>query len=55
MKRLTHTSGETPAWSPDGRYIVFSNGGLFMMRSDGSGITSVPVEGVGETAFPDWV
>jgi len=55
VKRLTHTSGETPAWSPDGRYIVFSNGGLFMMRSDGSGITSVPVEGVGETAFPDWV
>jgi TolB protein len=54
VKRLTRTRGELPAWSPDGRYIVFSNGGLFVMRADGSGITSLPVDGVGETAFPDW-
>jgi TolB protein len=55
VKRLTHTGGYTPAWSPDGRYIVFSSGGLFVMRADGSGITSLPVGGVGETSFPDWV
>jgi Tol biopolymer transport system component len=55
VKRMTDLGGYTPAWSPDGRYIVFSAGpGLFVMRADGSGITSLPVDGVGETAFPDW-
>ena len=54
MKRLTHIRGYTPAWSPDGSHIVFSAPGLFVMRSDGSGITPLPVDGVGETAFPDW-
>jgi Tol biopolymer transport system component len=54
VKRLTRANGELPAWSPDGRYIVFSAGGLFVMRADGSGVTSLPVEGVGEVSFPDW-
>jgi len=54
VKGVTLAGGETPAWSPDGRYIVFSLGGLFVMRADGSGVTSLPVEGVGETSFPDW-
>jgi Tol biopolymer transport system component len=54
VKRLTHNRGYTPAWSPDGTHIVFSAGGLFVMRADGSGITSLPVDGVGETSFPDW-
>ena len=54
VKRLTSANGETAAWSPDGRFIVFSAGGLFLMRADGSGVTSLPVEGVGETSFPDW-
>ena len=54
VKRLTRANGETAAWSPDGRYIVFSAGGLFVMRADGSGITPLPIEGVGEATFPDW-
>lgn len=54
VKRLTSARAETPAWSADGRHIVFSAGGLFAMRADGSGITSLPIEGVGETSFPDW-
>jgi TolB protein len=53
-RRLTRAGGETPAWSPDGRYIVFSYGGLFVMRADGSGVTSLPIEGMGEASFPDW-
>jgi Tol biopolymer transport system component len=55
VKRLTHVRGYTPAWSPDGSHIVFSAPGLFVMRADGSGITSLPVDGVGETSLPDWV
>jgi Tol biopolymer transport system component len=54
VKRLTHAVGYTPAWSPDGTHIVFSAPGLSVMRADGSGITSLPVDGVGETALPDW-
>ena len=54
VQRLTRANGETAAWSPDGRYIVFSAGGLFIMRADGSGITPLPLEGVGEATFPDW-
>jgi TolB protein len=55
VKRLTHNRAYTPAWSPNGTHIVFSAPGLFVMRADGSGITSLPVDGVGETALPDWV
>jgi TolB protein len=55
VRRLTHTGAETPAWSPDGRYIVFAaSGGFGVMRADGSGVTSLPIDGVGEATFPDW-
>jgi Tol biopolymer transport system component len=55
VKRMTDIGGYTPAWSPDGSHIVFSAGAaLFVMRANGIGITSLPVDGVGETAFPDW-
>ena len=55
VRRLTNARAEMPAWSPDGRYILFSTlGGFGVMRADGSGVTSLPVAGVGEPAFPDW-
>ena len=55
VKRLTHKRAYTPAWSPDGSHIVFSAPGLFVMRADGSGITSLRIDGVGETGLPDWL
>ena len=54
VRRLTDVRAYTPAWSPDGSHIVFSDPGLSVMRADGSGIASLPVEGVGETSLPDW-
>jgi Tol biopolymer transport system component len=55
VQRLTDARAYTPAWSPDGTHVVFSAPRLFVMRADGSGITSLPVGGVGETSLPDWV
>jgi len=54
VTRLTRANGETPAWSPDGRYIGFAAGGLFVMQADGSAVTPLPIQGVGEATFPDW-
>jgi TolB protein len=55
VRRLTSSGAETPAWSPDGRYIVFGTaGGLGVMRSDGSDVALLPLDGVGEATFPDW-
>jgi len=55
VRRLTDASAYTPAWSPDGSHIVFCAPGLYVMRADGTGIESLPVEGVGETSLPDWL
>jgi TolB protein len=54
LRRLTHSIGQTPAWSPDGKHIVFSAPALFVMRADGTGIEKLPVDGLGETTLPDW-
>jgi Tol biopolymer transport system component len=55
VRRLTRNRAELPAWSPDGRYIAFASPeGLGVMRADGSGVTLLPIEGVGEATFPDW-
>jgi TolB protein len=54
VRRLTHSVGYTPAWSPDGDHIVFSAPGLSIMDPDGSHVRALPTPGVGETALPDW-
>lgn len=54
--RLTRGFGQFSAWSPDGRYIVFaSRGGLAVVRTDGSGLTQLPLGVSGDLGFPDWI
>ncbi|SRR6266498_1603947 len=53
--RLTQVPGQFSAWSPDGCYIVFSWGRLFIMNVDGSNVTFLPIAGAtGEFGFMDW-
>jgi serine/threonine-protein kinase len=37
LTRLTSSGGNVPIWSSDGKYILFSNNGLYWTRSDGGG------------------
>jgi Tol biopolymer transport system component len=63
MRRLTHFGANAmtgaAGWSPDGTSIVFANGGvggnddIYVMRSDGSGVTSVTTAQTWESA-PTW-
>ena len=55
LRRLTHDSAYTPAWSPDGDHIVFSAPALVIMDPDGSDLRMLPTPGVGETSLPDWI
>ncbi len=53
---LTQTPGRTehqPTWSPDGAFIYFldPHGGLYRVRTDGSGITETLSEGVAGVRF----
>ena len=54
VRRLTHSVGQTPAWSPDGAHIVFSAPGLSIMDPDGSHVRALPTPGLGEVTLPDW-
>jgi Tol biopolymer transport system component len=53
-KNLTRNldAGEVdPAFSPDGRFVVFAGeGGVWKMRADGTGVTFVTRDG----DHPDW-
>ena len=53
--RLTQIPAQYSAWSPDGRYILFSWGRLYVMNSDGTDVTPLPTPGVGgELLMVDW-
>jgi serine/threonine-protein kinase len=50
--RLTQNGGRSPAWTPDGKAIVFlAKGGAFSMAVDG-GTAAEPIPGVSELAPP---
>jgi TolB protein len=54
VRRLTHMRAFTPAWSTDGMHLVVSAPGLRVLNPDGTRVTSLPTEQVGETSLPDW-
>jgi TolB protein len=51
---LTRRVGERPAWSKRGTYLLFTAGRIFVVRRDGSGVASIPVQVRGEAALADW-
>jgi Tol biopolymer transport system component len=51
---LTRRVGERPAWSKRGPYLLFTAGGIFVVRRDGSGLRSIPAQIPGEAALADW-
>jgi len=52
--RISDRFAQFVDWSPDGSYLVFSPG-LNVVRPDGTGLTSIPVAGLGmDLEFPDW-
>lgn len=54
--RLTQVFGSFPAWSPDGRHVMFAGGGgLAVIRPDGTGLTQLPLGVSGDLGFPDWI
>jgi len=49
-RRLSPNFGMFPVWSPDGSFVMFAGDLLWVVRADGSGLTSV-----GHGTMPDWV
>jgi Tol biopolymer transport system component len=53
--RVSKAFGMTADWSPDGRSIVFDDQtGLNVIRSDGSGLTRLPVD-LYQPWLPEWI
>ena len=53
-RRVTKRYGDRPVWSPDGHFILFQAGGLYIVRGDGSRVSQVPIHDIGEMTLPDW-
>jgi TolB protein len=51
---LTRRVGERPVWSRLGTDLLFTAGRIFVVRRDGSGLRSIPVQVPGEAALADW-
>lgn len=56
QRRVTSEFGQFFAWSPDGAAILVAGlSGLYVIRPDGTGLTSFEVPGVANPLFPDWI
>jgi len=52
--RVSRRFVQIPAWSPDGRYLVFgTRSGLGILSADGSAYAEISL-GLTEPSFPDW-
>jgi len=54
-RRLTSVPAERPEWSPDGSQIVFTAGGLTILRVNGTALRELPIGSALEPALADWV
>jgi Tol biopolymer transport system component len=54
QRLLTKVDGERPAWTKPGTHVLFTAGGMFLVRRDGSGLRSIPVRAPGEVSLADW-
>ena len=56
QRRVTSESGQFVAWSPDGRYLLVSGRGLYVVRPDGTGRLELRADGIDRPlgGIPDW-
>jgi Tol biopolymer transport system component len=55
LSRVTPEFGQFVTWSPDGRYLLVSGYDLYVIRPDGTGRTSLDIQGLRGGLFPDWI
>jgi len=54
-RRLTSVPAERPDWSPDGSQLVFTAGGLTIVRANGTALRALPTGSGREATFADWI
>ncbi|TMF34439.1 MAG: hypothetical protein E6I26_12060 [Chloroflexi bacterium] len=56
LRRVTPEFGQFVAWSPDGRYLLISGAGLYVVRPDGTGRLEIRTTGLTQAlaGIPDW-
>jgi Tol biopolymer transport system component len=56
LTRVTPEFGQFVTWSPDARYLLVSGYDLYVIRPDGTGRTSLDIQGLPRGGlFPDWI
>jgi TolB protein len=57
QRRLSDAFAQFCAWSPDGRAVLATGGpgDPFLLSAEGSELGPLPIRGVGQPLFPDWI